>query len=88
MQPTTFKTLGRLADLRVLCQGGAHDALLGRGLRWTRTLNRDWILEGVRLHQPFLVVSAGDFQGSILEWELHLVRAAGYLRQGQWWRPR
>lgn len=85
--PLAHKTLGRLSDLRRLRERSAHDMLVLPGSRWTRALNRAWIEEGLRRYEPFLLISEGDFHGTILEWELRLVRAAGYRRQGRWWRP-
>lgn len=85
--PSAHKTLGRLSDLRRLRERTAHDMLVLPGSRWTRALNRSWIEEGLRRYEPFLLISDGDFRGTILEWELRLVRAAGYRRQGRWWRP-
>lgn len=78
------KTLGRRADLRALAH---HDLLNVPDWRWTRSLNRSWLEEGLRARQPFLVVSRGDIRGTVLEWELALLREAGYRREGVWWRP-
>ena len=86
--PAPFRTLGRLTEARRLQAHSGGEVLLVPAWRWTRGLNRDWILEGARLNQPFLVAARGDFRGSILEWELELLRSAGYVREGRWWRPR
>lgn len=85
--PAAYKTLGRLADLRCLPRRQSHDLLDIPAVRWTRALNRSWIEEGVRRHQPFLLISRGDFRGTVLEWEIVWLRAAGYRRDGAWWLP-
>lgn len=82
------KTLGRRTDLRRLARSATHDVLDVTDWRWTLALNRSWLEEGLRAHQSFLVLARGDIRGTVLEWELQILRRSGYRSDGNLWRPR
>jgi hypothetical protein len=86
--PARYRTLGRRQDILRLADRRWRDVLEVPDWRWSLNLNRAWIEEGIRHYEPFLVVSRGQPRGTVLEWELQLVRAAGYVREGRWWKPR
>lgn len=78
--------LGRLLDLELrLPRDGEHR--LDEALpRWSLAGNAEWVVEAARQGETFRQISYAA-SGSMLAWELEILRQEGYVRFGPFWLP-
>jgi hypothetical protein len=76
-----MKVLGHKQDVESYRE--LLDVLEVHGSRWNVSINRAWMEESLRHDEPFLLVTEQAGSGSVLEWELGVLRDAGYVAKVQ-----
>ena len=80
------RVIGRLDDLACREPAAREQQLADVLTRWSLAANHEWLVEGVRLGEPFLQVSTAA-AGSVLAWEIEQLQALGCVAVGPFWVP-
>jgi len=80
------RVIGRLGDLAQRERASGEQHFADVVAQWSFAANDEWLVDGVRLGEPFLQISAAA-PGSVLAWEIARLRDEGCVRVGPFWLP-
>lgn len=78
--------IGRLGDLARRERPSGEQHFADVIAKWSFEANDEWLVDGVRMGEPFLQISAAA-PGSVLAWEVARLRDEGCVRIGPCWLP-
>jgi hypothetical protein len=80
------RVIGRLDDLAQRERASGEQHFADVVAKWSFAANDEWLVDGVRVGEPFLQISAAK-PGSVLAWEVARLRDEGCVRIGPFWLP-